>query len=458
MRYLETAMTYRSALTEDLRNLIAIPSVKGPALPGMPYGRGCYDAVAYMLRRAEEMGFETGWADGHMGWADYGDGEHVLAIISHLDVVPAGDGWHYPPYCGTLVDGELMYGRGSSDNKGAGVAALYTLQALKDLGITGNMRIRALFGSDEESGMNDIQHYIDRVGMPDVALVPDAAYPIYNRQRGGLRCAFSWGGDTGAVLSVSAPAGSEATRARVRLTDTDVTLSRLFSLSQHLREDTPSHHTRLLIAEHGPDEAELTAIGGENPLYFLLTTLCELFQGKLGELLPQLASSFTQSGESALPALPQLPDNDFGSLFISLTGLTLENGGGEFTVYMRVPANGDVASHKSALIGYFPGCVYREVTRWESHYVPEAHPATRLLAKSYEEETGEPARYLCNFGGNYSRYIDAGFAYGAGLPGDPPSHAHGPDERVNIDSLLRHMALHIAAAERFMREYIPPQK
>lgn len=460
MRYLETAKSYRSDFIRDLANLIAIPSVKGPALPGMPYGRGCWEAIDYMLRRAEEMGFKTGWADGHMGWADYGEGEQVLAIVSHLDVVPAGDGWHYPPYSGTLVDGDLMYGRGSSDNKGAGVAALYTLKALKDLGITGKMKVRALFGGDEESGMADIRYYNEKIGMPDVALVPDAAYPIYSRQRGGIRCSFSFAADTGAVLSVSAPANGQfpakEARARVRLGDTGVGLSRLFALSQQLRECTPVGYPRILVCEHGPDEAELVVTGGANPLLYLLNTLYGLFPGQTGGLLPYVAGSFTEKGESAIPALPQLPDNDFGALFISLTGMSLEEGRGEFYVFMRIPANGDFDTHRDALISHFSGCEYHEIFSWLPHYVPESHPATRLLAKIYEEETGEPARFLCNFGGNYTRYIDIGFGYGSGLPGDPPYHAHGPDERVSIDRLLRHLALQIATVERFIREYEAP--
>ena len=65
---------------------------------------------------------------------DFGQGEPVLGILSHLDVVPAGEGWSFPPFACTVKDG-IAYGRGAIDDKGPSVAVLYAVKCIKDLGI-----------------------------------------------------------------------------------------------------------------------------------------------------------------------------------------------------------------------------------------------------------------------------------------------------------------------------------
>lgn len=79
------------------------------------------------------MGFQTRDVDGHCGWCEYGEGEEMVAVLCHLDVVPAGDGWHYPPYDCTWAEGRI-YGRGVIDDKGPAAAALYALKAVRDSG------------------------------------------------------------------------------------------------------------------------------------------------------------------------------------------------------------------------------------------------------------------------------------------------------------------------------------
>ena len=73
--------------------------------------------------------------DDRVGWCEYGEGEEMVAVLGHLDVVPAGDGWtETEPFSGEIKNGRI-YGRGTMDDKGPMVAAIYALAALKDAGI-----------------------------------------------------------------------------------------------------------------------------------------------------------------------------------------------------------------------------------------------------------------------------------------------------------------------------------
>lgn len=181
----------RNEMIEALCKLISIESVKGEPATLMPYGKGVFDVLMKMLSFAEHMDFDSVNLYSHMGYVDYGEGEETLAILTHLDVVPAGDGWTFPPFEGTVQDGRV-YGRGAIDNKGPAVAALYALDAIKENGVELNKRVRLLFGCDEESGWNDIDFYKRTVGeIPTMAISPDAEFPIINSEKGMVQYKIS---------------------------------------------------------------------------------------------------------------------------------------------------------------------------------------------------------------------------------------------------------------------------
>ena len=179
------ARQYKDQIIDTLSTLISIPSVKGRAETNMPFGRDVFKALMFMLDAAERMDIESVNLYGYMGYATYGAGEETVAILTHLDVVPAGEGWETPPFTAVVKDGRI-YGRGAVDNKGAAVAALYALYILKENCITLNKQVKVFFGCDEESGWEDIDFYHEHYEQPAYAIVPDAFFPIINREKGVL--------------------------------------------------------------------------------------------------------------------------------------------------------------------------------------------------------------------------------------------------------------------------------
>ena len=140
---------------------------------GHPFGDGAAACLDYMLDLGRELGFRVANDDYFAGHIEYGEGEELVGILCHLDVVPAGEGWSYPPFQATF-EGDRLYGRGTQDNKGPAVVALYCLKMLKDQGITPKRRIRLILGCSEESGMEDMEHYFSSYPIPDYAFSPDA--------------------------------------------------------------------------------------------------------------------------------------------------------------------------------------------------------------------------------------------------------------------------------------------
>jgi len=81
-----------------------------------------------------------------------GEGK-VLGISGHLDVVAAGDEsqWKYPPY-EAHIDGNKMYGRGSTDMKAGTSALVISLIEMKEAGIPFEGTIKLMLTVGEEVG------------------------------------------------------------------------------------------------------------------------------------------------------------------------------------------------------------------------------------------------------------------------------------------------------------------
>ena len=168
---------------KDLQELIRIPSVsRGEPREGMPYGEHVFNALRKAQDIARKLGFEKVWdVEARCGVVEYGEGDEIVAVMAHLDVVPEGTGWQYPPY-GAEIHDEAMYGRGTADDKGAAVSALYALYALKESGAKMKRRVRILLGCDEERGSTGMQRYKEVEGEPTMAFTPDATYPVVNSE------------------------------------------------------------------------------------------------------------------------------------------------------------------------------------------------------------------------------------------------------------------------------------
>lgn len=178
-------------LLSTLRQNIQIPSVQGEAEDGAPYGASVRESLVHVLDTARELGFRTENMDGHLGWCEYGEGDEMVAVLGHLDVVPAGDGWSCDPFGGELRDGKI-WGRGTTDDKGPAIASLFALAALRDSGLPIRRRIRILFGCNEEAGSDDIKYYLANGGeIPVMGFTPDGEYPVINGEKGIINVTFS---------------------------------------------------------------------------------------------------------------------------------------------------------------------------------------------------------------------------------------------------------------------------
>ncbi|MDD7584621.1 MAG: Sapep family Mn(2+)-dependent dipeptidase [Coriobacteriaceae bacterium] len=187
-------------MIEAIRRIVRQKSVRGEPEEGAPFGADVRAALDQTLEVCRGLGFETTNVDGYMGYASWssegGNGGGLplpgyVCAIGHLDVVPEGSaGWKVEPYSAHLENGRIT-GRGVLDNKGPIYACLYGLWALKRLGLAPNRDVRIIFGCNEESGFNDLRHYLEHEDAPVMGFTPDCKYPVVYAERGrmGVRLA-----------------------------------------------------------------------------------------------------------------------------------------------------------------------------------------------------------------------------------------------------------------------------
>ena len=177
-------------LLRDLGRLVAVRSVRGEEKPGMPFGEGPAQALEVAAEILERLGFKAENFENRVVTADLGEGEPVLGILCHLDVVPEGEGWTVEPFAATVRDGKV-YGRGTADDKGPAVAAMYAMRAVRELCPEITRGCRLILGSAEETGSEDIAAYRKAHKLPPNVFTPDAEYPIVNLEKGRLSPRFS---------------------------------------------------------------------------------------------------------------------------------------------------------------------------------------------------------------------------------------------------------------------------
>ena len=411
-------------MIDTLQKWIRVPSVKGEAAPGAPFGKEVRSMLDMALADCEQMGFKTQNFDGYIAHADLGEGsdEDALAILAHLDVVPEGDGWKYPPY-GAVIENGRMYGRGTSDDKGPAVAAL-------------------ILGCDEESGWEDIVHYNKVATMPRMGFSPDASYPIINIEKGicrlelhgvlsneGLQViAFNNGerpnvipgrasalvaGDAATVAQAEAAAKKLDIPAEVHLTDKGVSI------------------TVTGISGHAAYPETARNANGE-----MLLLLRELgVQGDLRLLADKIGLDYKGEGLEI-----SVSDGISGYLTCNLGIIRAGEGGVYATLDIRYPVMTNPDMIIKNVSASLPGMRVEAMEVKEPHHVPAGSELVQNLLDAYHEVTGYERKCLYTGGGTYARSLQEGVAFGASFPQDEDL-AHQANEYADIEGLYKNIKI-----------------
>lgn len=441
--------SHKQEMLEDIFTLCRINSEKMPYKEGMPYGEGAFTALAEALAMAEGYGFSINNYDNYVGTVDLNDKERQLDILAHLDVVPAGEGWkETEPFEPVVKDGKI-FGRGTADDKGPAVAALYALRAVKELNIPLKKNVRLILGTDEECGSSDIAHYYAIEKEAPMTFSPDGAFPLFNTEKGGLNGHFTaeWQASDKLPRLVSLEAGIKVNvvpgRADAVIQGVDQEI--LESAGASCEKDLGIRFT-FAVQENG---TSVTAIGsgahaskpeeGNNALTGLLTFITKLplaqcEQVKMIKKLLELMPHKDTSGEALGIAMR---DEISGDLTLAFSLLKITDTGLDGTFDSRLPLCAteenvlEVARTNMAAKGF---TLHNESMR-PPHHVDGDSLFVKTLLKDYEEYTGRKGECLSMGGGTYVHELKNGVAFGAAMP-ETDNRMHGADEFAVVEELL----------------------
>ncbi|MCS6162565.1 dipeptidase [Shewanella baltica] len=116
-----------------------------------------------------------------------------LGIVTHGDVQPANPAlWAQSPYLlDTQSEPDKLIGRGTEDDKGAIVTAMYAMKAIKDKHIKRDRRIELLVYLAEESDWEPLKTFLASYTPADMNITIDAEYPVVTAEKGWSKITFT---------------------------------------------------------------------------------------------------------------------------------------------------------------------------------------------------------------------------------------------------------------------------
>ena len=410
---------------QDLDKVMQVESVKGVPAEQAPFGEGPKEALKTVIMLGQKYGFKTAIVNDAVGYAQWGERDEYVGVVGHLDVVPAGEGWSFPPFKLSKKD-QRLYGRGILDNKGPILACLFGLKLLKELDIPIKKTIRIVFGTDEESGSSDIPLYLSEERAPSFGFTPDCKYPVVYGERGIVNYEIL----------------------------TPIPEDNLKLLGEFIGDQA---------RDHVPDELSVTingktinVVGKKSPSNApelglnAITLLAEkinqekLVSGKLEDYFSWILKSLANQHHGEGLGI-DFSDADSGKLMITPYQLVKMDSQLSLSVAIRYPVSVTEDEVTKALEKHLPlGSQLNVIRRIKSSHFPKDNVNVQKLTNVYEDVTGLDGTPVTTTGATYARSIPNIVAFGPSFP-KQKGIAHNQNEYMDEEDLLLNMEIYMYA-------------
>ncbi len=436
-KLIEVIEELKQEALETLVRWVRQPSARDVSSPQAPFGTDLVNMQQLALEDMKRLGFAAGEVPGYASFCDLGEGDvsEGIGILGHIDVVPVGKGWNYPPYEAVIEDGKL-FGRGSSDDKGPMVASLYAMEAVKRLGIPLKRRVRLIVGCDEETGVESIIEYKKQQIMPKRGFSPDAEYPVINIEKGGCHVKLTGRLPEEGIRVISFNTGERPNvipgEAEAVIEGNEELRDRLLYRSRQLGFETnvTLENGLLHILTIGKGGHAAMGEGARNAIGQMLLLLSDLGVGGGVHELARFVG-MTYHGEELGIAVE---DAASGKLTCSMDMIRTDPDEGTIGVLLdiRYPVMMNVEAMMKVIQSTVDGYLTAEcISSRPPHYVSPNSRLVGELMNVYNDFTGEKAKPLAIGGGTYAGSMEEGVAFGALFPSDEDM-AHQPDEYIRI--------------------------
>lgn len=450
MKYEDRIKPLQNDMLDSLKRLVRHNSVEGEALPGKPFGEEPAACLADALEMAEEMGFRTCNLDNYCGWAEMGEGDDLIGIVAHLDIVPAGKGWDTDPFTVTRK-GDRVYGRGVSDDKGAAVASLYAMKLVKEMGIPMNKRVRLILGTNEETGSGCMAYYAKHGEPVTCGFTPDGDFPGVYGEKGA--CNMIMCSKNTKILSMEGGFVTNAVcdHCKTRIPAEEVSLDALKeALSQ-----TPLKSYEILEEEglltidaHGTAAHASTPLLGVNAASYTMKALQEA--GMKDDFVEFYNSRIGTGCDGE--GLGLKASDPYGPLTLNQGVVKTSNEKIFCTIDIRYPVTMQPEELKelcSSRLEDEKGTILIEELVRPLFFDRDSDLVKKLVA-AYQEITGDrETEPMVMGGGTYAKHVPGIIAFGCAFPGTD-NHIHDRNESLSLKEWEMQVAIYIEAILRLL--------
>ena len=448
----EKVLEYKDEVVKEIQNAVRVKSVKEASLPGMPFGEGPAKALDHFIDLAKKLGFKAEKFNNYAMHIDMGEGKETLGILAHVDVVPEGDNWTYPPYSGTIADGKI-FGRGTLDDKGPAIISLFAMKAIADSGIKLNKKIRMILGADEESGSACLKYYFGELKMPypNIAFTPDSSFPVTYAEKGSVRVKIKKKFSTLKDVVIK---GGNAFNSVPNEANGVIPVDMLGEVKnknkvEFVKEGNVYKVFSAGIPAHGAHPEK-----GYNAISALFEILKSI-EVKNEELkgLVEFFDKFIKMETDGKSFGVKCTDGETGDLTLNLGKINLENNELEIWIDMRVPVKVKneqiIETIKKNTEDY--GYEFLLHSNTQPLYVAKDSFLVSTLMNIYKELTGDnAAQPVAIGGGTYAKYAKNAVAFGALLP-DQEDRMHQRDEYLEISKIDKLLQIYVEAIYRLAK-------
>lgn len=434
---------YYPQMIEVIQKAVQFNTVLAPAVEGGPFGQGNKDCLEYVLSVAKDLGFRTVNLDGYCGYAEIGEGEEIVGIIGHLDVVPEGDGWKYPPYSGIIAE-DAIWGRGTIDDKGPIIISLFKIKALMDEGHTFNKRVRVIFGCNEETGSLCMEHYL-KVDEPiSYGVSPDANFPVIFAEKTINNIEINGTSKDGKGAKLISLDGGIVINAVPDICKMIIDANGenaheiLQAIQRKLDANSIAHDSTIegnliSVTAHGKSAHGSVPQEGINAISYAIQSLDGIIDNDFVDLYNTYISTCIH-GEK----LGCFKEDEYGKIAVNIGLCHYENGEFSIKINSRLPFNYDSNTMFNDIQSTLKGANCAKVTLLsdsQGFVVDKQSQMIQLLTKAYRDVTGDATEPICCAGGTYAREFKNCVAFGPEMEGYGEMIIHQPNERLSLKAL-----------------------
>lgn len=441
-------------IIKDIKSLVKIPSVRdlSTSSQNAPFGKSIRQVFDKFIEISKREHFLVEDFDGYALHVEIGDGEEIIGVLGHLDIVPIYNEskWLSDPFELDERDG-FIFGRGVNDDKGPVIGVLYALILLRNLGVKFKKRVRLILGGAEETTWECMEHYFKNNPQPSMAFSPDGNFPIVNGEKGILYYELIKNEQTkidGKHNLIQVTTNKEDGFVcdyvkAVFKTDNKEELKKLLSRYTNIYYE----ENQVIVEYCGARALSRNPDRAENCSYLLTKDLNAIEElNSTGIIFKNIINKYFIDDIHGNKLGLYINDEEMGKSTLCIMNMEYKMDGFKINFDYRYPKGID----KEVILNTFNELKQSENVQLRIYkdlkllYVDPKSKLIEALAISYENVFNEKPQLISKGAASYARVLDLAVAFGPTIEGDKPN-SHESNENIKIETLFKAIEVYVNA-------------